>query len=52
MSFDDFEAQFDNIDFVHLNLNAFQTEKSVQTQDVKWKFQQFYGAWVPGKTGL
>lgn len=47
MSFKDFCTNFDDVQFVHVNLNAFTTVSN----DTQYKFnlQQFNGEWIPGK---
>lgn len=50
ISFDDFVKFFDQLDFVHVNLNAFHrdTTNNIIKSPVKWHCEQFNGAWVPG----
>lgn len=46
MSFKDFCSNFDDVQLVHVNLNAFDT---VSNEQYKFKLQQFNGEWIPGK---
>ncbi len=50
ISFEDFVKFFDQLDFVHVNLNAFHRDptNNIIKSSVKWHCEQFNGAWVPG----
>ena len=45
MLFDEFVKSFENLDFVHVNLNAFFTKSNDYNFDVNWKCQQMIGEW-------
>ena len=50
MSFKDFQSNFEDIDFVHVNLNAFYVVGQEYDMDLSWSNKTYYGAWVRGKT--
>jgi hypothetical protein len=50
MSFEDFFREFDSIDFVHINLNAFYNVGKEYERMIEWDNKFFTGAWVKGKT--
>jgi hypothetical protein len=47
ISYDDFFNYFDQLDFVHVNLNAF-SNSLCNHPPVKWITKQIYGAFIPG----
>ena len=49
MSFEDFSKEFEDIDFVHVNLNAFYTNHGDYNNNFKWINKNFNGAWVKNK---
>jgi hypothetical protein len=50
MSFEDFFREFDSIDFVHINLNAFYNVGKEYERMIEWDNKFFTGAWIKGKT--
>ena len=54
ISFEDFYAYFEQLDFVHVDTNAFSNYGTFDTSTnffrspVNWKCKQFYGEFVPG----
>jgi hypothetical protein len=50
MSFEDFFREFDAIDFVHINLNAFYNVGKEYERMIEWDSKIFTGAWIKGKT--
>ena len=49
ISFSDFIKYFDDIDFVHVNMNAFFSTSNDYGFLTKWIMNEFYGAWVPNQ---
>jgi calpain len=49
ISFSDFTKYFDDIDFVHVNMNAFFSTSNDYGFLTKWIMSEFYGAWVPNQ---
>jgi len=45
MLFDEFIKSFENLDFVHVNLNAYFTKTSDYNFDVNWKCVEMRGEW-------
>ena len=50
MSFKDFFDAFDDIDFVHINLNSFYTVGKDYNENITWVNSFFAGEWTKGKT--
>lgn len=50
MSFKDFLKEFDDIDFVHINLNAFYIVGKDYYENITWENSNFAGEWIKGKT--
>ena len=50
MLFKDFLDYFDDIDFVHVNLNAFYVVGQEYNMDINWMNKNYFGSWVKGKT--
>lgn len=48
ISLEDFVKVFDNIDFVHVNLNAFYDPNSSGYTQYKWQCKDYHGEWRPG----
>ena len=48
MLYADFLATFENLDLVHVNLNAFYTKTEDYDYEVNWKNKDFFGAWTAG----
>ena len=49
ISYEDFLKQFDDVDFVHVDLNAFYSTDSDYNNTFKWINKTFVGSWVKGK---
>lgn len=49
IAYSDFVEQFDQIDFVHIDFNAFYDETPENAPPSVWTTQLIYGAWVNGK---
>ena len=49
MSYDDFIDNYNNIDFVHVNMNAFSDTLADGNTQYSWVQREFYGEWIPGK---
>ena len=51
MLFSEFLQSFDNLDFMHLNLNAFYSKNAdYKEEEVNWKNRDFSGEWIAGKS--
>lgn len=49
IAYSDFAAQFDEIDFVHVDFNAFYDSTNPTNIASVWTSQVIYGTWVAGK---
>lgn len=49
IAYADFASQFDEIDFVHVDFNAFYDQTNPTSAPSKWTSQIIFGAWVVGK---
>lgn len=51
ISLTDFCTNFDVVQFVHVNMNAFYEKSSIEGDGTNYQFQlkQFEGEWIPGK---
>ena len=49
ISYDDFCKNFDDVQFVHVNMNAFYDSTEPSNLEFNWKLNQIIGEWIPGK---
>lgn len=49
ISFSDFYYNFDRLQFVYVNFNAFYNDQSEYSLEYNWEMKQFKGAWIPGE---
>jgi calpain-5 len=49
MNYNDYKVIFSDIDFVHVNMNAFYDSTSHDYNNYKWHETSFQGQWIPGK---
>jgi hypothetical protein len=48
ISFKDFRSNFDEVQFVHTNMNAMYDEQNLGSDNGIWQSKSFNGEWVPG----